>query len=147
MVLSNLTAGQRSSSPRMLQWQGPDPARSIHPPVARFQTATGSTTFLHCSSLLHEMTLNITVATAKCIYQCADYQMTEMKTRMPATGGIQKIFIVNTFRWSATVCYSGVAKYSNVVDVEEWLSDQIGKINPKDSLNHLIEQLLRAATG
>lgn len=90
------------------------------------------------------MTLNITVATSKCIYQCADYQMTDMTTRMPADGGIQKIFIVNSFGWSASVCYSGVAKYSDVVDVEQWLADAIGDLNPKESFDRLIENLLKA---
>ena len=90
------------------------------------------------------MTLNVTVATEKCIYQCADYQMIDIKTRMPAEEEIQKIFVVNCFTWSATVCYSGVARYRNVLDVEEWFAAKVREIKLKDSFDILIEQLLQA---
>ena len=56
------------------------------------------------------MTLNITVTTPKCIYQCADFQLTNANTDEPIKGDYQKQFLVHTFNWSATVNFSGIAR-------------------------------------
>ncbi len=89
------------------------------------------------------MALKITVTTPRCIYQCADYQVTDFAARKPIAVRSQKIIFVHRFQWSATVCFAGVARYGNI-DVGEWLAERMQGVGPKDPLDHVIEQLLKA---
>ena len=48
------------------------------------------------------MTLNLTVLTQRCIYQCADYRMINPITRQPYNDQAQKIVLVNAANWNTT---------------------------------------------
>jgi len=89
------------------------------------------------------MTLNITVATRRCIYQSADYRLLDLKTGKTFDFGTQKIVLVNAFRWTATVCFAGVGR-TNELDVGEWLAERVGSIQPNDPFERLLDELLKA---
>ena len=89
------------------------------------------------------MTLNITVLTSHCIYQSADYRLLDLQTKMTTDFQTQKIFAVNAFDWSATVCFTGVGRIRDL-NVHEWLSDQLGLVQTNDPFKRLIEALQKA---
>jgi Tfp pilus assembly protein PilF len=89
------------------------------------------------------MTLNITVVTPRCIYQSADYCLTDLVTREPSKFAYQKIFLKNTFTWSATVCFTGVGRTNNLI-VGEWVAERINSIQPDDSFECLLDELMKA---
>ncbi len=89
------------------------------------------------------MTLNITVLTPRCIYQCADYRLTDWATQKAIDFATQKIAIVNCWRWSATVCFSGVGRTATV-NVGDWLADVISSIRQDDPFQRLLDALLEA---
>jgi Flp pilus assembly protein TadD len=89
------------------------------------------------------MTLNLTVTTRRCIYQSADYRLLDLRTGKLCDFETQKIVIVNTFRWSATVCFAGVGRAHNL-DVSEWLADRVTSIQPDDPFERLLDELLKA---
>ncbi len=89
------------------------------------------------------MTLNLTVASARCIYQSADYRLVDLQTRRFIDFEAQKIQAFTTFRWSATICFAGVGR-TNTVDVSEWLSHQVSSIDQNDPFDVLIDKLLEA---
>ena len=89
------------------------------------------------------MTLNITVLTSRCIYQSADYRLLDLQTNTTTDFQTQKIFVVNTFKWSATVCFTGVGR-THGVNVHEWLSEKLGLIQMNGPFERLIDELLKA---
>ena len=89
------------------------------------------------------MTLNITVLTSHCIYQSADYRLLDLQTKTTTDFQTQKIFVVNAFKWSATVCFTGVGRI-DALNVHEWLSDKLGLIQANDPFERLIDELLKA---
>ncbi len=89
------------------------------------------------------MTLNITVATHRCIYQSADYRLLDLKTGTTFDFETQKIVLVSKFKWSATVCFAGVGRTHNL-DVSEWLAARITSIRYDDPFERLLDELLEA---
>ena len=91
------------------------------------------------------MTLNVTVLTSHCIYQSADYRLKDLQTNTTTDFQTQKVFIVNAFEWSATVCFTGVGRTRNPnLNVHEWLSGQLGLVQMNDPFERLIDELLKA---
>jgi tetratricopeptide (TPR) repeat protein len=86
------------------------------------------------------VTLNITVATRRCIYQSADFRLLDLTTGETSDFETQKIVLVNTFAWTATVCFAGVGRTRNV-DVAEWLADLVASIDWKDPFERLLDGL------
>ena len=64
------------------------------------------------------MTLNLTVVSPRFIYQSADYRLTDWVTGEVRDFETQKLFLINTYTWNATVCFAGVGRTSRV-DVSE----------------------------
>jgi tetratricopeptide (TPR) repeat protein len=91
------------------------------------------------------MTLVLTVTTPRCIYQSADYRLTDLTTGEAHDFGTQKIFLVNTFTWSATVAFAGVGRTTKL-DVSEWLAERVGSIGYHDTFDRLMDELLTADT-
>jgi len=91
----------------------------------------------------YALTLNLTVTTYRCIYQSADYRLTDLQTGATTDFETQKIILVNAFRWSATVCFAGVGR-THDVDVSDWLADRVGSIQPDDPFDRLLDELLKA---
>jgi hypothetical protein len=89
------------------------------------------------------MTLNLAVTTHRCIYQSADYRLRDVRKGDTRDFETQKIVLVNTFGWSATVCFAGVGRTQNL-DVSEWLADRVGSIQPDDPFERLLDELLTA---
>lgn len=89
------------------------------------------------------MTLNITVATRRCIYQSADYRLLDLRTGTTTDFDTQKIVLINAFTWSAIVCFAGVGR-THELDVGEWLAERVGAIQANDSFARLFEELLKA---
>ena len=89
------------------------------------------------------MTLNITVLTSHCIYQSADYRLLDLQTNTTTDFQTQKIFVVNAFKWSATVCFTGVGR-THGFNVHEWLSEKLGLIQMNDPFERLIDELVKA---
>jgi len=89
------------------------------------------------------MTLNLTVTTRRCIYQSADYRLTDLESGTTIDFETQKIILVNAFRWSATVCFAGVGR-THDVDVSDWLADRVDSIQPDDPFESLLDELLKA---
>lgn len=89
------------------------------------------------------MTLNITVLTEHCIYQSADYRLVDLQTNAITDFQTQKNFVVNTYKWTATVCFTGVGR-TQTIDVHDWVSDKLGLVQMNDPFERLIEKLLEA---
>jgi len=89
------------------------------------------------------MTLTITVATPHCVYQSADYRLVDFTNGQPLPSVPQKLVVVNAFRWSATVCFSGVGRTPDC-DVSVWLGEIAARIRGHDSFEQLIDELLTA---
>ena len=89
------------------------------------------------------MTLNLTVTTRRCIYQSADYRLIDLNTGTAVDFETQKIVLVNTFKWNATVCFAGVGRTHNL-DVGEWLAERVASIQPDDPFERLLDELLTA---
>jgi tetratricopeptide (TPR) repeat protein len=89
------------------------------------------------------MTLTLTVTTPRCIYQSADYRLFDVRTGNVADFETQKIVLINTFRWTATVCFSGVGRTYNL-DVGEWLAERVVAIRQDDPFERLLDELLTA---
>ena len=89
------------------------------------------------------MTLNITVTTPRCIYQSADYRLLDLQTRKTADFQIQKVVLVNAFRWSATVCFAGVGR-TQALNVGDWLAERVAAVQLRDPFERLIEEVLTA---
>jgi Flp pilus assembly protein TadD len=91
------------------------------------------------------MTLNITVTTSRCIYQCADYRLTDLKAGTTSDFTTQKIVLVNAFKWNASVCFAGVGR-TNDLNVGEWLAERMGVIDFGDPFDRLLDELRQADT-
>ena len=89
------------------------------------------------------MTLNITVATHRCIYRSADYRLFNWLTKTTDDFKTQKIVLVNTHTWSATVCFAGAGR-TDKVDVGEWLAERVGAIQADDPFDRLLDELRKA---
>jgi len=89
------------------------------------------------------MTLNITVATPRCIYQSADYRLLDWTTGQLSDFETQKIVLTNNFRWTATICFAGVGR-THRVDVGAWLAERVAAIHSEDPLERLFEELQTA---
>lgn len=89
------------------------------------------------------MTLNITVTTPRFIYQSADYRLFDCNSNTVFDFKTQKIFIKNTFKWTASICFAGIGKTGSI-DVSEWLSKRLDSIQMDDTFDRLIEELLKA---
>jgi hypothetical protein len=93
------------------------------------------------------MTLNITVATEKRIYQCADYRITDLVTGKPEDlPHQQKIFFAYANTWTATVCFNGLGRTSTKLEVSSWLNDVcIAAMRTREeSLDDFLSQLQTA---
>lgn len=90
------------------------------------------------------MTLNITVATERVIYQCADCRFTDWKTGgWTDIGNLPKLHFVSMQHWHATVCFNGVG-YTDKVNVSDWLAQTLITLDRGDPIDALIEKLLTA---
>lgn len=91
------------------------------------------------------MTLVITVASAREIYQCADFRFTNALTGAPEddSPANRKIFDVERPGWLALVAYCGIAR-TNSVNVSEWLVTRIHAIPSDSSFESLCSALLEA---
>ena len=92
------------------------------------------------------MTLNVTVATRECIYQCADYALVDPRTGRSVRVESRKVVLVNAFRWAATVCYTGIAQTPDGTFVGEWLSALVDDIALDGSFDQLLDRLVAADT-
>jgi hypothetical protein len=89
------------------------------------------------------MTLNITLVTNRCIYQSADYRLTDVRTGHTRDFETQKIVLTGRYDWTATVCFSGVG-HTGTIDVGKWLAERAPII--KDCpFDDLLEELLKAS--
>lgn len=91
------------------------------------------------------MTLNITVATERCIYQSADYRLQDVTTKKTFDFQTQKLVLINNSGWSATVCFAGVGRTATV-DVSEWLAERVAAIEFADPFERLLDELKTADT-
>jgi tetratricopeptide (TPR) repeat protein len=91
------------------------------------------------------MTLNITVVTRRCIYQTADYRLMNLQTNEWSDFETQKIVPINTFTWSATVCFRGIGLTTNL-DVSAWLAERVASIGMDDPFERLLNELMKANT-
>jgi Flp pilus assembly protein TadD len=89
------------------------------------------------------MTLNMTVATRRCIYQSADYRLLDWTTNQLSDFETQKIVLVNKFGWAATICFAGVGRTGRV-DVGTWLVERVAAIRFEDPLERLFDELRTA---
>lgn len=89
------------------------------------------------------MTLVITVATERCIYQSADFRLTDIQTGAARDFETQKMVFVNTFSWAASIGFAGVGRTANV-DVSDWLQKAVGAVGGNDPFEALLEVLLSA---
>jgi Tfp pilus assembly protein PilF len=90
------------------------------------------------------MTLNITVATERVIYQCADCRYTDLITRAGTDAGSSpKLTFISANEWHATVCFNGVAD-TRRVKISDWLVQVGAEMDRDDSLDVLIDRLLAA---
>ena len=86
------------------------------------------------------MTLNITIVSAKRIFQCADYQTTDFYTGAALSIRTQKILHVLKNKWHASVCFSGVANWENL-NVSFWLRQKIDSLPLESSFGDFLGEL------
>lgn len=89
------------------------------------------------------MTLIITVATPRCIFQSADYRLTDLRTGVTRDFDTQKIVYVTTFTWAASVCFAGVGRTPNV-DVSEWLQQRAQAVASRETFDNFLRSLMSA---
>lgn len=85
------------------------------------------------------MTLNLTIASRRFIYQCSDFCLTDTATRQEVAGTNKAIHVTNS-TFSALITYTGIGRANRIdtVDLlENWLA-QIGDV----SLQSLRDELL-----
>jgi Flp pilus assembly protein TadD len=90
------------------------------------------------------LTLIITVATPRCIFQSADYRLTDLRTGATRDFTTQKVVFVSAFSWAACVCFAGVGRTLSGVDVSEWLQQITQAISPRDPFDVLLKALMSA---
>lgn len=89
------------------------------------------------------MTLNLTVVSPTWIYQSADYRLTNLQDGDIVQPAAQKIVLANGFTWSATVCFTGIGRTSQL-DIGEWLAERVNAVPADAPLDRLVEELLTA---
>lgn len=89
------------------------------------------------------MTLNITVASARAIYQSADYRLFDWQTKRYADFETQKIVYVGKGKWSATVSFAGVGR-TRTLNVGGWLDERVSSVSHMEPFDRLLEELLSA---
>jgi len=89
------------------------------------------------------MTLNITVANPRSIFQSADYRLLDWPTGQLTDFDTQKVVLTNNFRWTVTICFAGVGR-THRIDVGAWLAERVAAIQPEDPLERLFEELQTA---
>lgn len=89
------------------------------------------------------MTLNITVATPRRIYQSADYRLLDWTTKKLTDFETQKIFLVTKSEWMATVCFAGIGRTPRV-NVGDWVAERLGEISHEEPFEILLELLKKA---
>ena len=89
------------------------------------------------------MTLTITVAGQRSIYQSADYRLLDLATGETYDLGAQKGVLINAFDWTAIVAFAGIGRTASV-DVSEWLAAHVASIGGNDPFDRVIEALLDA---
>jgi hypothetical protein len=92
------------------------------------------------------MTLNVTVASERCIYQSADFRLLDLRTGATYDDRAQKAVVVTAREWIATVCFSGVGWTAQGLDVSDWLADK-AQIQHREPLDTLVAKLLEAIAG
>lgn len=92
------------------------------------------------------MTLNITVAAKRCIYQCADFRLVDWRTGQATDFGDDfKIQFINRAKWQASICFNGIGRTRNIL-VNQWLADLLAQIGFDDPFDRLLDGLLTADT-
>ncbi len=89
------------------------------------------------------MTLNITLATRRVIYQMGDFRVTDTTTGEYKDHIAQKQVQIQRFDWSALVSFAGVGSVGNL-SVSNWLAEQLRKLPGNGSVETLITLLLEA---
>jgi hypothetical protein len=89
------------------------------------------------------VTLNLTLATRKIIYQMGDFRVTDTTTGEYKDHIAQKQVQIQRFRWSALVSFAGVGSVGNL-GVSDWLAGQTRKIPGDATVEALISLLLEA---
>ncbi|ROP33517.1 hypothetical protein EDD30_6504 [Couchioplanes caeruleus] len=72
------------------------------------------------------MTLNLTAVAPWMVIQSSDFRLTGTREENAA----QKQFVLVYFRWSALLCYTGIAKW-RTHDTAAWLTDVLTKSLPR----------------
>lgn len=89
------------------------------------------------------MTLNVTLATRKVIYQMGDFRLTNLITHKYEDRTAQKQILVQRFDWTALVAFAGVGRTRNL-SVSDWLAEKVSNIPMDASIETLITRLLEA---
>ena len=89
------------------------------------------------------MTLNITVASPKRIFQSADFRYTWDTGQFKDMAGKAKLRAVSARGWHATVCFNGVGTAAGA-DVSDWLQERLSSIQHDDPFARLYEEISKA---
>jgi Tfp pilus assembly protein PilF len=75
--------------------------------------------------------LSITLSSRDIIFQCADFRLTDRRTKLPWDFVSQKVIVLNRFGWSALASFVGTG-HTGQLDVAEWLASRTALI-PQDA--------------
>jgi len=93
------------------------------------------------------MTLNITLVSREAIYQSSDFRLSVFDTAtgryIPRDDVAQKQVFVSTFRWNATVTFTGVGATADI-RVADWLAEQVRSFKGHVPFSDLLKALLGA---
>jgi hypothetical protein len=91
------------------------------------------------------MTLTMTIDTPHCVYQSADYRLTDALSGKWVDYENQKIVLTQGEGWSASIAMCGVGRTTDI-DVSEWLAERTRAFafGLDDTLDDLIERLIEA---
>jgi len=89
------------------------------------------------------MSLSITLLSRDSIFQCADFRLTDRRTKQPWDFVSQKVIVLNRFGWSAVVSFVGMG-HTGQLDVAEWLASRTALIPHRAPVDELPAALLDA---
>src|SRR5258707_786541 len=89
------------------------------------------------------MTLNMTLTSARVIYQSADFRLTDARTHRPRDFDAQKGILIQRQRWAALVAFAGVG-HTGRLDIPDWMATVTGELAHDASFDESVGVLRKA---
>ena len=91
------------------------------------------------------MTLLITVATKRALYQSSDYRLSDGGRSIETENGAKQLSVQGR-RWIAQVSFTGIAKDGNGYDTRSWLQETAAALPPEALIESFVDALVQRGT-